>query len=172
MSFIPETPELEVPDRIQGTFKRMLYRSPREIREDPTYQLKLLTFLKLGNESTARQFIAIQKIHLFEQLSLIKKHARDVVDPEAEVEEGVDVENGSLDEKGVSDSDPAVDPPEANNSDDTPEDNSGAPDDPIGPESSDAKDASIDTVSKESDTPDNPTDPNPSQTSDDSGDPQ
>ena len=106
MSFVPEGLELEVPEKIRGTFRRMLYRSPKKVREDPEYQVRLLTFLKLGNESAARQFIAIQKVHLIEQLSLIKRHARDVADSdtnetenlrsEAQSDEGLDTDgNGN-----------------------------------------------------------------------------
>ena len=102
MTVASDPPALEVPAAIRGTFKRMLYRAPREIRDDQDFQRKLLTFLKMGNESLARQFIAVHKIQLIDQLSLIKKHARDVVSPEEDPEPG----EGAADSIVSSDPDP------------------------------------------------------------------
>ena len=91
-----ESSELEIPDNIRMTYRRMLYRTPRDIREDQEFQHKLLTFLKLGNESAARQYIAIRKVKLIEQLSLIKRHARDVVEVQTEDDDGeIRVESGT-----------------------------------------------------------------------------
>ncbi|MGB5986205.1 MAG: hypothetical protein WBG37_12945 [Desulfobacterales bacterium] len=102
MTPLLDTPELNVPENLRGTFRRMLYRIPREIRDDPAIQQKLLTFLKMGNETTARQFIAIQKVKLIDQLTIIQRHARDVVeeDTDSDVE---DDESDDLDGSGATD---------------------------------------------------------------------
>jgi len=106
MTPLLESLELEIPENIRMTYRRMLYRTPRDIREDSEFQHKLLTFLKLGNETAARQYIAIQKVKLIEQLSLIKRHARDVVEvhPPDEAVEASEVDTeGDAEPAGESD---------------------------------------------------------------------
>jgi hypothetical protein len=142
MAFVSESPELEVPDRIRGTFRRMLSKSPHDIREDPEYQRRLLTFLKLGNESAARQFIAIGKAHLIEQLSLIKRHARDVVESEVNGENGGDDENQAVGELKASQIQIAEDLLEGGDSDES-EDAGDLPEDANQAQTPDSQDSSV-----------------------------
>ena len=58
---------LNIPDELQGTFKRLMYRVPEKLRRDPHTQKIIQLYLKLGGERLAKQYIEIIKLHVREK---------------------------------------------------------------------------------------------------------
>jgi hypothetical protein len=59
--------DLNIPDELKGTFKRLMYRVPREHRGDSHAQKIIQLYLKLGGEKLAKQYIEIIKLHVREK---------------------------------------------------------------------------------------------------------
>jgi hypothetical protein len=55
------TEELEVPEELKLTFKRIIKRASNELREEIELQKTTLVYLKLGGERLARQRIELTK---------------------------------------------------------------------------------------------------------------
>ena len=59
--------KLNIPDELQGTFKRLMYRVPEILRSDSHTQGVILLYLKLGGEKLAKQHIEIIKLRVREE---------------------------------------------------------------------------------------------------------
>ncbi len=57
---------LNIPDELQGTFKRLMYRVPEKLRSDSHTQKTIQLYLKLGGEKLAKQHIEIIKLRVRE----------------------------------------------------------------------------------------------------------
>jgi hypothetical protein len=55
------TEEIEIPEELKLTFKRIIKKAPNELREEPELQKTTLVYLKLGGERLARQRIELTK---------------------------------------------------------------------------------------------------------------
>ena len=53
--------ELDIPEELKFTYKRVLRRVPGELKEDPDFLKNLLVYIKIGGEKLARQRIEITK---------------------------------------------------------------------------------------------------------------
>lgn len=58
---------LNIPDELQGTFKRLMYRVPEKLRRDPHTQKIIQLYLKMGGEKLAKQHIEIIKLRVREE---------------------------------------------------------------------------------------------------------
>lgn len=58
---------LNIPDELQGTFKRLMYRVPEKLRSDSHTQKIIQLYLKLGGEKLAKQHIEIIKLRVREE---------------------------------------------------------------------------------------------------------
>lgn len=58
---------LNIPDELQGTFKRLIYRVPEKLRFDSHTHKTLQLYLKLGGEKLAKQYIEIIKLRIREE---------------------------------------------------------------------------------------------------------
>ena len=58
---------LNIPDELQGTFKRLMYRVPEKLRSDSHTQKTIQLYLKLGGEKMAKQHIEIIKLRVREE---------------------------------------------------------------------------------------------------------
>ena len=58
---------LNIPDELQGTFKRLMYRVPEKLRSDSHIQKIIQLYLKLGGEKLAKQHIEIIKLRVREE---------------------------------------------------------------------------------------------------------
>jgi len=58
---------LNIPDELQGTFKRLMYRVPEKLRGDPHTQKIVQLYLKIGGEKLAKQHIEIIKLRVREE---------------------------------------------------------------------------------------------------------
>ena len=58
---------LNIPDELQGTFKRLMYRVPEKLRRDPHTQKIIQLYLKMGGEKLAKQHIEIIKLRIREE---------------------------------------------------------------------------------------------------------
>ena len=61
------TENLNIPDELQGTFKRLMYRVPEKLRSDSHTQRIVQLYLKLGGEKLAKQQIEIIKLRVREE---------------------------------------------------------------------------------------------------------
>jgi hypothetical protein len=61
------TENLNIPDELQGTFKRLMYRVPEKLRRDPHTQKIIQLYLKMGGEKLAKQHIEIIKLRVREE---------------------------------------------------------------------------------------------------------
>lgn len=59
--------DLNIPEELKGTFKRLMYQVPSEHRSDRHAQKIIQLYLKLGGEKLAKQYIDIIKIHVREK---------------------------------------------------------------------------------------------------------
>ena len=66
---------LNIPDELQGTFKRLMNRVPEKLRSDRHTQKIIQLYLKLGGEKLAKQHIEILKLRVREQERQIKAEA-------------------------------------------------------------------------------------------------
>ena len=80
---------LNIPDGLQGTFKRLMNRVPEQRRRDSDTQKIVLLYLKLGGEKLAKQHIEIIKLRVREE-ERIKR-------AEANASERSDIEDDSID---------------------------------------------------------------------------
>ncbi len=80
---------LNIPDELQGTFKRLMNRVPEQRRRDSDTQKIVLLYLKLGGEKLAKQHIEIIKLRVREE-ERIKR-------AEANASERSDIEDDSID---------------------------------------------------------------------------
>ena len=58
---------LNIPDELQGTFKRLMNRVPEKLRIDSHVQKIIQLYLKLGGEKLAKQYISIIKLRVREE---------------------------------------------------------------------------------------------------------
>jgi hypothetical protein len=58
---------LNIPDELQGTFKRLMYRVPEKLRSDSHTQKIIQLYFKLGGEKLAKQHIEIIKLRVREE---------------------------------------------------------------------------------------------------------
>jgi hypothetical protein len=58
---------LNIPDSLQGTFKRLMNRVPEKVRIDSHIQKIVQLYLKLGGEKLAKQYIEIIKLRVREE---------------------------------------------------------------------------------------------------------
>ena len=58
---------LNIPDELQGTFKRLMNRVPEKLRIDSHVQKIIQLYLKLGGEKLAKQHIEIIKLRVQEE---------------------------------------------------------------------------------------------------------
>lgn len=58
---------LNIPDELQGTFKRLMNRVPEKLRIDSHIQKIIQLYLKLGGEKLAKQYIEIIKLRVREE---------------------------------------------------------------------------------------------------------
>ncbi len=66
---------LNIPDELQGTFKRLMYRVPEKLRSDSHTQKIIQLYLKLGGEKLAKQHIEIIKLRVREEKRQSKAEA-------------------------------------------------------------------------------------------------
>ena len=66
---------LNIPDELRGTFKRLMNRVPEKLRSDSHTQKSIQLYLKLGGEKLAKQHIEILKLRVREQERQIKAEA-------------------------------------------------------------------------------------------------
>ena len=66
---------LNIPDELQGTFKRLMYRVPEKLRSDSHTQKIIQLYLKLGGEKLAKQHIETIKLRVREEKRQIKAEA-------------------------------------------------------------------------------------------------
>jgi hypothetical protein len=58
---------LNIPEELQGTFKRLMYRVPEKLRSDSHTQKIIQLYLKMGGEKLAKQHIEIIKLRVREE---------------------------------------------------------------------------------------------------------
>ena len=58
---------LNIPDELQGTYKRLMYRVPEKLRSDSHTKKIIQLYLKLGGEKLAKQYIEIIKLRVREE---------------------------------------------------------------------------------------------------------
>lgn len=58
---------LNIPDELKGTFKRLMNRIPEKLRSDRHTQKIIQLYLKLGGEKLAKQHIEIIKLRVREE---------------------------------------------------------------------------------------------------------
>jgi hypothetical protein len=80
---------LNIPDELQGTYKRLMYRVPEKLRSDSHTQKIIQLYLKLGGEKLARQHIETIKLRVREEERQRKA--------EADASEQSDIEDDSID---------------------------------------------------------------------------
>ena len=66
---------LNIPDELQGTFKRLMYRVPEKLRSDSHTQRIIQLYLKLGGEKMAKQHIEIIKLRVRDEKRQSKAEA-------------------------------------------------------------------------------------------------
>ena len=66
---------LNIPEELQGTFKRLMSRVPEKLRIDSHIQRIIQLYLKLGGEKLAKQYIEIIKLRVREEERLKKAEA-------------------------------------------------------------------------------------------------
>ena len=59
--------KLNIPDELQGTFKRLMSRVPEKLRIDSHIQKIIQLYLKLGGEKLAKQYIEIINLRVREE---------------------------------------------------------------------------------------------------------
>jgi hypothetical protein len=80
---------LNIPDELKGTFKRLMNRVPVKHRSDNHTQKIIQLYLKLGGEKLAKQHIEIIKLRVREEEQQNKAGA--------DVSEKSDIDNKSID---------------------------------------------------------------------------
>lgn len=66
---------LNIPEELQGTFKRLMNRVPEKLRINSHIQKIIQLYLKLGGEKLAKQYIEIIKLRVREEERLKKAEA-------------------------------------------------------------------------------------------------
>jgi hypothetical protein len=69
------TENLNIPDELQGTFKRLMYRVPEHLRNDSHIRKIIQLYLKLGGEKLVKQHIEIIKLRVREEERLERAEA-------------------------------------------------------------------------------------------------
>ena len=67
------TEELEIPENLLSTFRRIMKKAPNEQKEDVDFQKKILIYLKAGGEKLAKQRIELTKQQFQEGYLLINR---------------------------------------------------------------------------------------------------
>jgi hypothetical protein len=80
------TENLNIPDELQGTFKRLMYRVPEKLRSDSHTQRIIQLYLKMGGEKLAKQQIEIIKLRVREEERQNKAEANASEDSDIEDE--------------------------------------------------------------------------------------
>ena len=80
---------LNIPDELKGTFKRLMYRVPEKLRSGSHTQKIIQLYLKLGGEKLVKQHIEIIKLRVREEERQSKA--------EADASEDSDIEDESSD---------------------------------------------------------------------------
>lgn len=80
--------KLEIPESLSSPFRRLMNRIPLEFRENEELQAKCLAYLKLGGFTLALQRLESACLPFLEELTMFKRHLRDV--PEDEEEQALD----------------------------------------------------------------------------------
>ena len=85
------TEDLDIPEKLQPTFRRIMKRVPTELKEDVEFQKTLSLYLKVGGEKLARQRIELTKKKFQDGYLIIKRLVPEQVqDEEASEEEETD----------------------------------------------------------------------------------
>jgi len=66
---------LNIPEELQGTFKRLMNRVPEKLRSDSHTQKIIQLYLKLGGEKLVKQHIEVIKLRVREEERLKKVEA-------------------------------------------------------------------------------------------------
>ena len=100
---------IEVPDNLMGSFKRVVRRIPVDLKKDEELIKTVVAYLQLGGEKLARQAVAVAKQTLDLEVAQRRKKAREEVliraaevrlaaaDPES-VEKGDDFDDDDADD--------------------------------------------------------------------------
>jgi hypothetical protein len=96
------TEELDIPENLLSTYRRVMKKTPNELKEDLEFQKKISQYLKIGGEKLARQRIELTKQQFQEGYLLINRlvpeqNPEDAVDEETEKE---DSEESAEDDMG------------------------------------------------------------------------
>ena len=75
--------QLEIPDNLNGSFKLLMSRIPENLRDNRELQQKCLAYLKLGGYSLALQRLQSACIPFLEELTMFKRHLREVPEEES-----------------------------------------------------------------------------------------
>jgi hypothetical protein len=99
------TLDLDIPEKLQSTFRRIMKRVPSELKEDSEFQRTLSLYLKIGGEKLARQRIELTKKKFQEGYLLIKRLVPEQVqddtsEDETEEETSQDSENEENNDDG------------------------------------------------------------------------
>jgi len=103
------TAKLNIPEELQGAFRRLMKSLPDELQNNPQIQETTLVFLKFGGHMLARQNIEVNKVRYREEKRLRKKRLREEGLREAmelqDSEYDTDEESDDSDEEESDDSD-------------------------------------------------------------------
>ena len=86
------TEDLDIPEKLQSTFRRIMKRVPSDLKEDVEFQKTLSLYLKIGGEKLARQRIELTKKKFQEGYLLIKRLVPEQTEDETSDEEETDGE--------------------------------------------------------------------------------
>ena len=81
------TDDLDIPEKLLPTFRRLLKRLPSELKEDLEFQKLLSLYLKIGGEKLARQRIELTTKKFQDGYLLIKRLVPDQVQDDASEED-------------------------------------------------------------------------------------
>ena len=102
------TTDLDIPGKLQSTFRRIMKRVPSELKEDAEFQKTLSLYLKIGGEKLARQRIELTKKKFQEGYLLIKRLVPEQVQDdtsEDETEEETSEDSDNEEKNGDADAD-------------------------------------------------------------------
>ncbi|MBA3027629.1 MAG: hypothetical protein FP816_02280 [Desulfobacteraceae bacterium] len=97
------TEELEIPENLLSTYRRLIKKAPSEQKEDVEFQKKILIYLKAGGEKLAKQRIELTKQKFQEGYLLINRlvpdqNPEDTGEEEAENEDSDDALENEVDD--------------------------------------------------------------------------
>lgn len=93
--------DLNIPDELKGTFKRLMNQVPSEHRADRDTQKIIQIYLKLGGERLAKQYIEIIKLQVREKKRQDDAVAKDIGESDIE-DESSDPNSSEIDSFGFS----------------------------------------------------------------------